>query len=99
MSDKILADSMERSDTMDGSVTSGLREVNDKLVVQGGLIQEFTGKLENCTGQIESFTKETRMNTDAVRKLTRKVGHHDLCGLHIFTSIRNCMFLLSKHCV
>ena len=52
--------------------------MNDKLGVQGGLIQEFGEKLGNCTERIETFTEETRGNTKSVTKLTRKVGQHDL---------------------
>ena len=46
--------------------------MNDKLGVQGGLIQEFGEKLGNCTERIETFKEETRSNTKSVTKLTRK---------------------------
>ena len=73
-----MAEFLVRFDTLDENVSSGLKDVNEKLGVQGGLIQEFGDKLGNCTDKIESFAKEARKNTKTVVKLERKVGQHDL---------------------
>ena len=76
--DEFLAEFLARFDTLDENVTTGLKDVNDKLGIQGGLIQEFGDKLGNCTERIETFNKETRRNTQSVAKLEKKVGQHDL---------------------
>ena len=74
--DELMAEFLLRFDTIDSKLTSGLKEVQDKLGVQVGLIQEFGDKLGNCAERIETFTKETRKNTKWVEKLERKVGQH-----------------------